>query len=71
MQFFIVLVVYSFIIIFDYLPIIKRNNKPLSIVYGSMVCVSFVVLTLYCFNLSKPVISDFIIRTVKTLFHIS
>ncbi len=70
MELFLIILLYILIIFFDYIPIIKKGEKRLNILYSTLLTISFCVLVLSSLNLTKPVISDFIVQTIENFFNI-
>jgi len=64
----IVILLYSFVIIFDFLPILKDRDKKQVFVYGLFLTASFCVLILFSFGIRCPGPSDQITAVVEKIF---
>ena len=64
----IIILLYTAVICLDFLSIIKIGHKKTITVYSVMLALSFVVMILKNYNLTKPVISTFIINSIQQMF---
>lgn len=54
MVFSIIIIIYMFIIISEYIPLIKKSNKNEVRLYTSLLVISFILITLVTFNVKLP-----------------
>ncbi len=64
----IVILLYFFVVMFDFLPILKERSKKQIIVYGLFLGASFCVLILFSFGIRCPGPSNFITAVVEKIF---
>jgi uncharacterized BrkB/YihY/UPF0761 family membrane protein len=64
----IVILLYFFIIIFDFLPILKERAKKQIFVYGLFLTASFCVLILFTFGVRCPGPTNEITAVVEKIF---
>ena len=63
----IVLALYLSVVIWNFIPLVKKGDKKQSIVYGVFLSVSFCVLILHCYNIAVPGPSEAIRVVVEKL----
>lgn len=66
----IVIFLFAGAIVFDFRPKLKNEPKKSKIIYLSLICVSFIVLILYSFNISVPSPAGSIDSFVKSIFKV-
>lgn len=66
----IVILMYFFVFLFDFLPLIKNKKKNELWAYSITLIISFSVLLLFTFDVVIPSPSKLIQNIVETLFHI-
>lgn len=67
----IVILLFVFVYLFDYKPVLKEGKKTEKIVHISIMSISFIVLILYSFGISVPSPTEPIKNVVSLLFGVS
>lgn len=67
---FLIVVLYFFAVVFEFVPVIKKKKKNEIWPYSILLLASFIVLILYSMDVPVPSPSDGIRRVVETLFHV-
>ena len=65
----IILILYFFIIIFNFLPVIKEKQKKEIWIYSAFLFVSFIVLVLNNFSVKLPSPTNMISDFIGSVFH--
>ena len=67
----IVILLFVFVYLFDYKPVLKEGKKTEKIVHISIMSISFIVLILYSFGISVPSPTEPIKNVVSLLWCVS
>lgn len=67
----IVILLFVFVYLFNYKPVLKEGKKTEKIVHISIMSISFIVLILYSFGISVPSPTEPIKNVVSLLFGVS
>jgi hypothetical protein len=68
MEFSIVLLTYVLIIIFDFLPLLKRNNKKAIYIYSVIMFFTFGILVFYSLSVKKISLMMFMKDIINNIF---
>lgn len=67
----IVTLLFVFVYLFDYKPVIQKGKNAEKIVHISIMSISFIILILYSFGISVPTPTEPIKNVVSALFGVS
>lgn len=68
MIFTIILFLYGFIIVFDFLPLLRKRDKKQTLTYFSILVFTFIILVLNSFDISIPSPANAIKAFIKSIF---